>query len=189
METRNEIWKDIEGYEGYYQVSNFGRVRSVDRVVEWASPKGTVYSCFKKGRIIKAFLRGKGYNSVNFSKNGINHPIYIHFLVAKAFVNGYKSGFQVNHIDENKNNNKADNLEWISGKENTNKSTLLKCYIAKTKKPVLQLSKDGKLLCRFDSIRQAALFTGVHKSHIKDVCRNRGGRKFAGGYRWRFADD
>lgn len=189
METRNEIWKDIEGYEGYYQVSNFGRVRSVDRLVEKRTYKGTIYGRFYKGQIIKTFPKNAGYESVNLHRNGESHPIDVHILVAKGFVQGYKDGMQVNHIDENKTNNNAYNLEWVSAKENVNKSTLLKRYVEKLKKPVLQLSYDGKILRKFDSIRQAALFTGLYKAHIRDVCKSKWGCKSAGGYRWRFADD
>lgn len=95
-----EIWKGINGYEGLYQVSNLGRVKS-------------------KRKILKP-INGE-YLKVGLSKNGVQKTLYIHRLVAETFLG--RSNLQVNHKDENKHNNYVDNLEWISFKENMNYGT------------------------------------------------------------------
>ena len=104
METKNEIWKDIEGYEGLYQVSNLGRVRS--------------FHCGKT-KILNPKPSKQGYKMVALCKNGISSPISIHRLVALAFVPGYAPTLVVNHKDEDTTNNAADNLEWVTSSYNT----------------------------------------------------------------------
>ena len=105
-----EIWKDIEGYEGIYQVSNLGRVRSLDR---------KVWNYTKKGRILKSHSNGHGYQNVSLhNKNKIEKHAYIHILVAKAFIPNPENKKEVNHKDFNKENNCADNLEWVTREEN-----------------------------------------------------------------------
>lgn len=103
MET--EIWKDVVGYEGEYQVSNVGRVRSI-----------------KKGKclILKQFKTLSGYNKCTFWLYGKSNNLMVHRLVCSAFI-GEPNGMQVNHIDENKLNNNIKNLEYVSGRENIQK--------------------------------------------------------------------
>lgn len=100
----NEIWKDIEDYEGLYQVSNFGRVRSFH---------------YGKTKILNPKPSKQGYKMVSLCKNGISSPISIHRLVALAFVPGYAPTLVVNHKDEDTTNNAADNLEWVTSSYNT----------------------------------------------------------------------
>jgi len=109
-----EIWKDIDGYEGYYQVSNMGRVRSVDRVVE--HNKGGY--CQLKGRLLKLYTTKKGYDRVNLNKNGKIKFFLVHRLVTQAFIPNPESKPQVNHIDGVKTNNNVSNLEWCTPSEN-----------------------------------------------------------------------
>ncbi len=99
----NEIWRDIEGHEGFYQVSNFARVKSLRR---------------KKTRIIKPDIIHTGYLRVTLYKNGEAHNCYVHVLVAKAFVPNPNNKSQVNHIDGDKFNNCPENLEWTTPSEN-----------------------------------------------------------------------
>ena len=102
-----EIWKDIEGYEGLYQVSNFGRVKSVKRGILVPT------SC---GRSLK-------YRKVGLIKNGIRHQVRVHKLVWISFVGPVPEGYEINHRDENPNNNALSNLELLTRKENINYGT------------------------------------------------------------------
>ena len=109
-----EIWKDIEGYEGLYQVSNFGRVKSLDRYV---LRNGN--SLFVKG-IVWSQLNNRGYLAVRLCNSGKYKNYLVHRLVACAFVENLNNYTEVNHIDENKHNNHFDNLEWCDRKYNVN---------------------------------------------------------------------
>lgn len=108
-----EIWKDIKNYEGLYQISNFGNVKSFDRYVI------DIYKTqFIKGKNIKPFNNGNGYMVVSLAKNGKRKNKYIHRLVAEAFLKNYNNNLTINHKDFNRKNNKYDNLEVVTQKEN-----------------------------------------------------------------------
>ena len=113
-----EIWKAIEGYEGKYEVSNLGRVRSLDRTIIGGAYNSPM---FRKGTILKPQPKGySGYVGLRLCKDGKGENVYIHRLVAKAFIPNPDNLLDVNHKDENKKNNRADNLEWVTRKENIN---------------------------------------------------------------------
>ena len=109
-----EIWKDIEGYEGLYQVSNFGRVKSLDRYV---LRNGN--SLFVNG-IVLSQLNNRGYLTVRLCNSGKYKNYLVHRLVANAFIRNDNNYSEINHIDENKHNNHVDNLEWCDRKYNVN---------------------------------------------------------------------
>ena len=115
MEDVREIWKDIPSYEGYYQVSNLGRVKSLERVVR------NRYGDFLKKESILKSRDSKGYYCVVLCKNGRIKNYKVHKLVAMAFLNHKPCGMKkvVHHIDNNKMNNKLSNLEIISQRENS----------------------------------------------------------------------
>lgn len=112
-----EIWKDIKGYEGLYQVSSFGRVKSLPRY----DSRGNA----RVERILKPIPTKDGYVRVHLSNEGVKRKRPIHRLVAEAFIPNSDNKSQVNHIDENKINNRVDNLEWVTAKENINHGTSL----------------------------------------------------------------
>lgn len=113
---QNEIWKDVKGYEGKYQVSNLGRVKSLDRIIEqYNGYKKFTY--LKKGRILKSKVKNS-YDSVVFSVNGKHKCRMVHRLVAEAFIENPKNLPEVNHKDGNKSNPHYDNLEWCTSSEN-----------------------------------------------------------------------
>lgn len=188
METKNEEWRDIEGYEGYYQVSNFGRVRKLDRYT-LKTNRGVPYLQKYKGCIMKAQRMKNGYLYLPLSKNGKYKGHYIHRLVAKAFAPGYREGLAVNHIDEDKMNNLPDNLEWVTYKENNSHGTRMERIGKKERKPVLQMTITGEVIKRFESISRASMTTGIFMTNISAVCHGKYGCKTAGGYRWKFADE
>lgn len=111
-----ETWKKVEGFEGY-EVSSFGNVRSIDRVITQVNQAGT-YTRTMKGKLMKMNVNNKGYNVTQLSRNGVRQMVLVHRLVAKAFVNNPKELPQVNHEDGNKQNNRADNLGWTNNSGN-----------------------------------------------------------------------
>lgn len=110
----SEVWKDVIGYEGLYQVSNFGNVKSLDREV---GPKNKV-PYWRKGKICKQSKNNLGYMTVGFTVNNKKVNKYVHRLVAEAFITNMNNYPQVNHIDCNKTNNKMCNLEWCTNSQN-----------------------------------------------------------------------
>lgn len=118
----NEIWKDINGYQGVYQVSNLGRVRSLDRMVEVFVDDGKrtpfTYTQLKKGRILKLRKERCGYIKVDLSINSFDKSYLVHRLVALTFISNIHNKEQVNHKNGIKTDNRVDNLEWCTRLEN-----------------------------------------------------------------------
>ena len=131
-----EEWRDIKGYEGAYQVSSYGRIRSLDRIVE---RKTGNYK--HKGRILKQNDDTHGYLKVNLTKHDKKKTFKVHRLVAQAFIPNPNNYTVINHKDENKTNNKVENLEWCTSKYNNNYGTIQKRH-SETKK---KLFKEGKI--------------------------------------------
>ena len=115
-----EEWKDIKGYEGFYQVSNIGRVRSLDRYITRSD--GVVQ--FKKGIIKQPKENSDGYYTITLNKNGKNKTIGIHRLVAQAFIPNPDELLEVNHIDYDRKNNNVNNLEWCTHQDNIKHSAV-----------------------------------------------------------------
>ena len=115
-----EYWKPVKGFEGYYEVSNLGRVRSIDRLIY-----DKVRQCNRllKGKILVEMDNGHGYKHVMFCKEHKLFNKYIHIMVAEAFIDNPDNLPYVNHIDEDKGNNKSNNLEWCTGSYNNNYGT------------------------------------------------------------------
>ncbi len=180
-----EIWKDVCGYEGHYQVSNLGNVRSL-RYND--SPR-------KNAKIIKPFDNG-GYKRVTFRTNYAGKNFLVHRLVAAAFVPNPENKQDVNHIDGNKFNNRADNLEWVTKSENVLhaiktglRPSYAPHYVPKGKyhvqsKKVNQYSKNGVLIKNWDCARDAAEALGFQASSILRCCRKE--RSTYKGYIWNF---
>ena len=118
----SEEWKDIAGYEGFYQVSNHGRVRSLDREQIQMSRHGTIMTKLYRGSVITATNNGSGYMIVGLSEGGKRKNHYVHRLVAEAFVPNPDGLDEVNHKDFNKANNTVDNLEWVNRSGNVHYS-------------------------------------------------------------------
>lgn len=204
----NEIWKDIVGYEGLYQVSNMGQVRN------------------SKGLIKKQRLNPNGYMITDLSKCGKFKTHYIHRLVALAFIDGYFEGAEVDHIDSNRVNNRADNLRWVnhSGnmlnpitKERNSNAHKGRKLSEETKQKFSDARKGDKhwnygnkwdeetinknrlsqpnrkrVRCIetdiiYDSINQASKSTGINYTSLNDCVS--GKQKTAGGYHWEVIND
>jgi hypothetical protein len=185
-----EIWKDITGYEGLYQVSNLGRIKSLKRIAERKNSR-----CIKVGGIILKPSRSNiGYLFVVPRKNGVPHTLYIHKLVANAFIPNPESKPQVNHINGVKTDNKVDNLEWCTQSENIKHSfkTLghKKHLIGKfskehpKSKTVCQFDLAGRFIKEWDSINDASNELNIDCSSISKCCLKN--RNKAGGYIWKY---
>lgn len=166
-----EIWKDIDGYEGLYQVSNLGRVKSLPR-------NGTV----KTEKIMRLTRTPKGYLNVCLTKSKHQNPQRVHRLVAKAFIPNPYALPQVNHKDEDKTNNKVSNLEWCDNRYNCT-------YNGREKKVATKLCRKVRCIetgIVYDSILQASADTGIVKSNIIHVCQ--GKYKQIKGFHFKYED-
>lgn len=187
-----EIWKPVVGYEGLYEVSNLGRVRSVSRIVH--TKRGNdEYDYHVKGKVVEPQERRHGYLAVFLygkeSKNGRFTQKSVHRLVAEAFIpnpNGYS---EVNHRDENKQNNVLENLEWCDHKQNCHHGTAIKRRVAKQvngkkSKPVDQLDMNGRYIKTFPSMQEASR-NGYAAANVYRAIH--GQYSHAYGYKWRYA--
>ena len=163
-----EIWKDIEGYEGLYQISNMGRVKAL-----------------KKGIIRKPRL-GRGYLYLNLCKNGMKKTFKIHRLVAKAFIPNPQNLKCVNHKDENKLNNVVYNLEWCTFKYNTNYGTSLKRRAETQTRNIYQYDFNGKLIKIWHGLNEVKK-SGMSPSAISSCCNKI--YKTSYGFIWKYERD
>ena len=166
-----EIWKDVVGYEGLYQVSNLGNV---------------------KGKKVKSqHISNRGYLTVLLYKDGVGLRKTVHRIVATAFLDNPLNLSDINHIDENRLNNAVDNLEWCDHRYN------VKCYRENHRDEntrngkrkslrIMQLSLDGELIKVWDNSRTIFLETGMSDWSISQCCREL--QKTAYGYKWQYAN-
>lgn len=166
MKNSREIWKDIIDYENLYQVSNYGRVKSLRRKV--FNGKDFYY---KEERILKANTDGR-YLCLTLVKNGRRKSFKIHRLVAEAFIPNPNNYPEVNHKDENKLNNCVNNLEWCSRRYNNIYNGRAKKVGLKTRKPVIQYDLKGNYLNLFPSVRIASEKTKINASVIIRKCKD-----------------
>ncbi|KXL53383.1 NUMOD4 motif protein [Anaerotignum neopropionicum] len=183
-----EQWKDIKDFEGIYQVSNLGRIKSLERIV--IDKKGMKKIC--KETIKTIHDNGKGYLNVNLWKDNKSYMRYVHRLVAQAFIPNLEDKSTVNHKDFNRSNNCVDNLEWATYSENNGYSDRLERQgktFRKTNpfnKPINQYDLDGNYIQQFQSIREAErVVNDGTGSNIYRVCK--GQYKQSLGYIWKYA--
>jgi hypothetical protein len=186
------IWKTVLGYEGYYEVSNCGNVRSVNRIIIDINGNKLNY----KSKQLKPASNKDGYLQVGLSKNCKTNSYCIHQLEALAFIPNPENKPTVNHIDGIKTNNYIDNLEWSTKSEQAihslkhNLRTMPNAWIGKfgskhgASKKVSQYTKDNVFINTYGSIIEAAEITKINKTSIGFVCR--GTKKTAGGYIWKY---
>ncbi len=178
-----EIWKDIEGYEGYYQISNLGRVKSLKRVILKSDGKTKTIP----ERIRATHKDHLGYERLCLQKDGKQELKKIHRLVAIAFIPNPDNLPVVNHKDENPSNNKVDNLEWCTQKYNSNygtrneKLSLNHTGLVSKRKLKVKCIETGII---YDSLTEAAISANVSITRICSVCK--GKRKTTGGYHWEY---
>jgi hypothetical protein len=178
----NEYWKDIEGYEGLYQVSNLGRVKSL-----------------RSNKILKQQTDKNGYKRVILSYLNKQKCFQVHRLVAIAFILNTDDKPTVNHEDGNKENNLVSNLSWATNSEQTKHAiknklidlskrdykSIIEKTISKTRKPIVQYDINGNLIKRFIGINVAKRETGINNI---EKCLS-GERQTAGGYIWKYESE
>lgn len=177
----NEVWIDIKDYEGYYQVSNLGRIRTVKR--------NTKNQFKDKSLIRKLEQRNNGYLAVRLYKDNKSKKFNVHRLVAEAFIKNKNNYAYVNHINGDKQDNRVDNLEWCTASENMKhaiKQGLID--LKKHQKAVIQYDKNMKIIKEWDSIKEAEKVLGINHGHITEVCRGKNYRKHAGGFIWKYKE-
>ena len=178
-----EQWKAIKGYEGIYEVSNLGRVRSLDRHRKAAYGK----TSFVRG--IEVRIRKNSNNDylvVGLSKEGKHVHVLVHRLVAEAFVPNPNNLPQVNHKDEDKSNNRADNLEWCDQYYNNHYGTAIARRSITRGRRVVQSDMSGNEIARYNSAREAERAIGKSQAAISRACT--GVYKSAYGFLWRYDD-
>lgn len=166
-----EIWKDIPKYENLYKISNFGKIKSLN------------YNHTNKEKILKQNVNSSNYYKITLSKNGERKNYYVHELVAKNFIENKENKKCVNHIDGNKLNNKASNLEWVTYKENTihaYKNNLMK----PPKRKIVQYDKNKNFIKIWNSIIEASREYKTNPMNIINCCK--GINKTAKEYIWEY---
>ena len=183
-----EIWKDVVGYEGLYEVSNFGNVRSL----------------FRYKKQLRWDVAHNRYATVQLFKNKIGKRLLVHRLVAEVFLPNPGNLPVVNHKDENKLNNNVDNLEWCTQGYNLSYnnghkkradskrwfydelSVKFKENNPAIKLPVIQMSLDGEFIKEWPSAKDATTELGYESNHICECCKNK--RKTSNGFRWKYKE-
>ena len=184
----NEIWKDIEECEGY-QVSNLGRIRSVDRVLYAGNRWGGVTARRYKGKLITTFAYPNGYMAFVYRKHHKTIKNFlIHRLVAHAFIPNPDNLPQINHKNEKRDDNRVDNLEWCTDAYNKIYNNRAKRVAIANGKPIEQLSMDGHIIREFPSIREAARFVNGDMKSIRMCCKKDTMTHYYKGYRWKFKE-
>jgi len=187
-----EIWRDIETWENSYQISTFGFVKSMKRVVI-----GKRWAMNINEKILKPEVSSAGYLHTTFCRNNKSSKKYNHVLVANAFLQNPENKPQVNHMDLKKSNPRLDNLEFCTGSENVihsfkngqSKATWQGKFGKDhpESKPVFQYNKDGSFVDRHECLKGATRKTGICFSSISQVAL--GKRYSAGGYLWKYECD
>ena len=169
-----EEWKDINGYEGLYQVSSFGRVKSLK---------------FGKEKILKTTTANKGYEQLSLTKNGKCKTYKVHRLVCESFIPNTENKPCIDHINTIRTDNRVDNLRWVTHTENCNnpisKTHYSKCRkgeLNHNSKPIIQFSLNGEFIRKYKFMNEIEF----NHSHISDCCL--GKRKTAYGFIWKYYD-
>lgn len=192
----NEEWRDIKGYEGLYQVSNLGRVKSLR------------YKRGEQEKILDGWISKEGYRKVSFYKDNKRKDYLVHRLVAESFIPNPNNKPFIDHIDTNRTNNKIDNLRWATQKENCNNVISKKNYVDSSKqlyisgksnkiigakgkdnprsKKIVQLTLNNEPIKIWDSIREVGRH-GFLSSCVGHCCR--GKRKTHKGFKWMYLSD
>lgn len=174
--SNKEVWKGITGYEGIYQISNMGRVKSLERVDAGGHKRYEIIMESSDDRV--------GYQMINLSKDGKTKTFKVHRLVTLAFIENKNNLPQVNHKDEIKHNNEVSNLEWCSHSYNINYGTCIDRGARKQSKEVYQYDLNNKFINKFKSGMDVERKLGFDQAYVNHCCN--GKYKKAYGYIWSY---
>ena len=180
-----EIWKNVVGYEGLYEVSNYGNVKSVFRSTTFTNKFGTNVVRRENEKKMKPQTIGHGYLCVVLSKNTVKTTHYIHRLVAEAFIPNIENKPTVDHINGDKTMNVVWNLRWATNYEQTHNSYTFEKYEKTHKIPIVQYDLEGNYVREFDSTAQAAIIYGSKKL-IRNCLKHRINSAY--GYKWEYKE-
>lgn len=177
-----EIWKKVSEFPELYEVSNLGKVRSVDRII--IGKDGISYP--KKGKILSISDNGSGYFNVHLYINNKMNTRYVHRLVALEFVDNPnpKEFIYINHKDEDKSNNKANNLEWCNGTYNNLYGSRLERFKISRGIKVIKYNRFFEEVSRYNSMADAARENKLHVSNISLACKDI--NRTCGGFHWAY---
>ena len=172
-ERLRKEWRPVKGYEGVYEVSNKGEVKRVDK---------------NRRHRMTLTINPDGYLTVKLCKNGIQSRRFAHRLVAEAFLDKPDECTEVNHKDEDKTNNWVTNIEWCTHKYNLNYGTYRERKIASQKKPIVQMTLDGKEIARYPGIIDAAKALNKRRGDANIIDALKKKTRHAYGFRWEYLD-
>lgn len=164
-----EVWKDIEGYNGKYQVSNFGRVKSMQRFVKRKSESKTLLS----EKLMKIKKDKDGYLLVDLYKDNIIKRMRVHRLVAEAFIDNPENKPHVDHINTIRDDNRVENLRWVTRKENMNNPATYDKLGKHSRKKILQFSTDGTFIREWESAREIERELLIDNSWVAKCCKGK----------------
>lgn len=179
-----EQWKPIKNFEGLYEVSNMGRFRSVYKYKNTIVRSGSPAVVSVRPKLLYLNKAHSGYYHVVLHKDAKRYEYTAHRLVALHFCEGYKRGYVVNHKDEDKSNNRADNLEWCTELYNHRYGTAIQRVAESNWKKVAQYDLAGNLIATYDSAKEAAKATGYNYVSLCEWCR--GVHIPKNNYRWAY---
>lgn len=184
-----EVWRPVVGWEGLYEVSNLGRVRSLVRYYDIINKLGIPMHIKRGGKVLNSKVMPNGYIIVRLHKDGEETNALAHRLVAQAFIPNPYNLPVVNHKDQDKANNRVENLEWCTISYNVTYMGAREEGAIKIRKPIEQLTMDGQHVAYYDCIKTLHRLTGgrFHSRNIKRACLGLH-QKTAYGFRWRYAD-
>lgn len=183
----NEIWKDIRGFEGIYQVSNKGRVRSLDRIIHQPGKFGGDTIHIYPGKLLVLGRNPRGYLHIDLHYKQRIERHSVHRLVALHFLPLVEGKPFINHLDSNPENNTVENLEWCTQSENIQYAYDTGRKVPPHQRPIGQYTEDMKLIKVWESSAQIGReIPNLSRENVLKVCW--GQRKHAGGFRWAYIE-
>lgn len=180
-----EEWRDIKNFEGIYQVSNLGRIKSMTRVITYSN--GVKH--LTKGKVIKPILDTYGYYRITLYKNGKAYQRLWHRVVAEAFVPNPNNFSEINHKNEVRTDNRVENLEWCTKGYNNNYGNHNSNLSLSKRKSIYQIDDSNNVIKKWNSINEALEGLGLPQNNHGNISACLHGRiKHAYGYRWEFVN-